>query len=518
MNLPYNKRSIQLYFFADDLSNPSRVEYKYRLTGDDEIEEFLGSNGELRFTSIAPGEYKLQVFARNYGGDWNKRPAEITIRVEKPFWYAWWFYAILIAILSFVIFLRVRNRINTERRQQVRLELKIAERTREIREKSVKIEQQKKILEEQKVALEREKEKSERLLNNILPSETATQLKNFGKSTARDFKLVTVMFTDFVGFTGIAEKMKAKDLVTILDQHFKKFDEIIEDLDLEKIKTIGDAYMCAGGVPIRNRTNPIHCVLAAIRIQDYMQKENTKARELDQQQWQLRIGINTGPVSAGVIGTKRYAYDIWGRTVNRAQRMERYCTPGKIAISEDTYEYIQPYFICTPKGVIPSKSGLNIQMYEVERIKPELSINAEGIYPNEAFQQLVNLHFFSKINYLKAEKFILNKLKNELSSKLHYHSLEHSRDVTKQAERIALSEGITDEDLFLLKTAATYHDAGFVEKYDKNEEIGAKMAEDILPKFGYTKAHIERIKELIFVTQYHISLKINWRKLCVMRI
>ncbi|MCC5924704.1 MAG: hypothetical protein JJT77_13045, partial [Crocinitomicaceae bacterium] len=391
LNLPYNKRSIQLYFFADDLSNPSRVEYKYRLTGDDEIEEFLGSSGELRFTSIAPGEYKLQVFARNYGGEWNKRPAEITIKVEKPFWYAWWFYASLIAILSFIIFLRVRNRINTERRQQVRLELKIAERTREIREKSAKIEQQKQILEEQKIAIEREKEKSERLLNNILPSETATQLKNFGKSTARDFSLVTVMFTDFVGFTGIAENMKAKDLVNILDQHFKKFDEIIEDLDLEKIKTIGDAYMCAGGVPIRNRTNPIHCVLAAIRIQEYMKKQNEKALELDEQQWELRIGINTGPVSAGVIGTKRYAYDIWGRTVNRAQRMERYCTPGKIAISEDTYEYIQPYFNCTPKGVIPSKSGLNIQMYEVDRIKPELSINAEGIFPNESFHQLVNL-------------------------------------------------------------------------------------------------------------------------------
>lgn len=501
LNLPFNKRSIQLFFFADDLSNPSRVEYKYRLTGEDEIEEFIGTNGELRFTSIAPGEYKLQVFARNYGGAWNKQPAELTIRVEKPFWYAWWFYALLITMISFFIYLRVRTKINNERRQQVRLELKIAERTREIREKSAKIEQQKKVLEEQKVALEREKEKSERLLNNILPSETATQLKNFGKSTARDFNLVTVMFTDFVGFTGIAENMKAKDLVTILDEHFKKFDEIIEDLDLEKIKTIGDAYMCAGGVPIRNRTNPIHCVLAALRIQTYMKGHNEKVAATGGQQWQLRIGINTGPVSAGVIGTKRYAYDIWGRTVNRAQRMERYCTPGKIAISEDTYDYIQPYFICKPKGMIPSKSGLNIQMYEVERIKPELSVNAEGIFPNEAFQQLVNLHFFSKINYLKAEKFILNKLKNELSPKLHYHSFKHSKDVTKQAERIALSEGITDEDLFLLKTAATYHDAGFIERYDKNEPIGAKMAEEILPKFGYTKAHIERIKELIFVTQ-----------------
>lgn len=501
LNLPYNKRSFNLYFFANDLSNPERIEFKYRLSGDDNIEEKLGATNQLRFTSLAPGSYTLEVYARNYNSDWNKRPAVIVINVEKPFWMTWWFYGALSLVLAFIIVRRVRQSIERERRQQVRLELKIAERTKEIRAKTNEIEEQKKKLEEQKLELEKEKEKSELLLNNLLPKETASQLKNEGQSAARDFNLVSVMFTDFVGFTQIAENMTAKNLVGILDKFFRKFDQIIEDHDLEKIKTIGDAYMCAGGVPIRNKTNPINTVLAAIRIQDYMRQEKAKAIAEGKHYWKLRIGINTGPVSAGVIGTKRYAYDVWGRTVNRAQRMERICEPEHIAITEDTFEHIEPYFECINKGKVKTKSGLEINMYEVVSIKPELSENGEGIIPNEAFHKLVNLHFYSKISYSKAERFIMSKLLNELSPKLHYHSYYHSKDVTRQAERIAIGEGITDEDLFLLKTAASYHDAGFVKQYENNESIGAKMAEEILPNFGYSTSQIKRIKELIYVTE-----------------
>ena len=140
-------------------------------------------------------------------------------------------------------------------------------------------------------------------------------------------------------------------------------------------------------------------------------------------------------------------------------------------------------------------------MYTVDRIKPELSVNGEGIVPNDRFQQIVNLHHFSSINYYKAERHIMKVLEKGLSTKLHYHSIEHTKDVVKAVERIALSEGVTDEGLFLLKSAATYHDAGFVVQYEKNEPIGARLAEEILPKYGYTEQHIETIKELIFVTQ-----------------
>jgi len=500
IKLPYNRRSLKLRFFANDLSNPDRIEYKYVMSGDDDVEEILGSSNELRFTSIAPGVYDLYIYARTTNGTWNKYPAHLTIEVERPFWLKWWFYAIIVVIVALFVLYRVRKSIDKERRQQVRLEMKIAERTRELRKKNEKIQQQTTRLVAQTEELEREKEKSERLLNNILPKETASQLKKDGRSAARDFSKVSIMFTDFVGFSKIAEEMSAKDLVSILDMHFRKFDDIIETNDLEKIKTIGDAYMCAGGVPIRNKTNPINTTLAAVQIKYYMLDHKAEQIKKGEPYWKLRIGINTGPVSAGVIGTKRYAYDVWGNTVNRAQRMEQLCQPEKIAITQDTFDHIEPYFECNKIGKIQTKSGIKIMMYEVISIKPELSIDGLGIEPNESFHKLVNLHHFSKINYYKAERFILSKLKKELSEKLHYHSFDHSRDVTRQAERIAIGEGITDEDLFLLKSAASYHDAGFVEQYEKNEPIGARMAAEILPKFGYTDAHIQRIKELIYVT------------------
>lgn len=499
--LPYNQRSLKLLFFANDLSNPERIEYKYTMKGDDDVEEELGSSNELRFASIAPGRYELLVYARTMNGSWNNAPAKLIIDVQKPFWLQWWFFVVIGLGILLIVLIMVRRSINKERRQQVRLEMKIAERTRELRRKTEKIEQQKARLEEQTKELAQEKEKSERLLNNILPKETASQLKKDGRSAARDFNMVSIMFTDFVGFTKISENMKAKDLVTVLDKHFRKFDEIIVKNDLEKIKTIGDAYMCAGGVPIRNKTNPINTVLAAVQIKYYMLDQKEEMIKKGEQYWKLRIGINTGAVSAGVIGTKRYAYDVWGSTVNRAQRMEQMCEPETIAITEDTFEHIEPYFECNKVGRVVTKSGLKIMMYEVVSIKPELSIDGKGIEPNDAFHKLVNLHHYSQINYYKAERFILSKLKKELSPKLHYHSYDHSKDVTRQAERIAIGEGITDEDLFLLKSAASYHDAGFVEQYDKNEPIGARMAAEILPNFGYTKAHIERIKELIYVTQ-----------------
>jgi len=295
--------------------------------------------------------------------------------------------------------------------------------------------------------------------------------------------------------------MSPMELVSKLDVYFRKFDEIIVANGLEKIKTIGDAYMCAGGVPVRNLTNPVDTCIAALQIQHYMATLKYNAIAHNQEYWELRLGINTGEVTAGVIGSERLAYDIWGSTVNQAQRMEMLGEPGKVTVSGNTFKYIEPYFECTFRGKAQSKSKGLIDMYTVDRIKPELSINGEGVLPNERFHQIVNLHHFSSINYYKAERHIIRVLEQGLSEKLHYHSIEHSIDVVKAVERLALLEGITDEGLFLLKTAATYHDAGFVEQYDKNEPIGARLAEEILPKYGYTEQHINTIKELIYVTQ-----------------
>lgn len=508
IELRYNQRSFSVRFLTSELMNSELVEYKYRLVGSDENDVFLGNTNEIRFNSLSPGTYVLEVYARRLDGEWSTYPARIEIEIIAPFWMKWWFILLIIVVIALSIRWFIRSRIENARREQVRLEMKIAERTKEIRAQNEKIEYQKKVIEkeknkveEQRRLLQIEKDKTESVLRNVMPESTAEELKNKGRASARAYKTVSVLFTDFVGFTKISEGLKPTELVNRLDIYFRKFDEIIVKNNLEKIKTIGDAYMCAGGVPVRNNTNPIDAVLAALQIQDYISKLKHEAIANGTDYWDLRLGINTGEVTAGVIGSERLAYDIWGSTVNQAQRMEMMGEPGRVTISGATFKHIEPYFECTYRGKVQSKSKGLIDMFTVERIKPELSQNGEGLFPNERFQQIVNLHLYSSINYYKAERHIMKVLEKGLSSKLHYHSIAHTKDVVRAVERYALLEGVTDEGLFLLKSAATYHDAGFVESYEKNEPIGARMAEEILPKYGYSVAHIEQIKELIFVTQ-----------------
>jgi ligand-binding sensor domain-containing protein/class 3 adenylate cyclase/predicted metal-dependent HD superfamily phosphohydrolase len=507
LELNYRQRSFTIRFQSSDISIPNQINYKYWLEGSDEGEMFLGNSNEIRFNALSPGEYVLHVYARIREGEWGK-PVTLILIIKPPFWASWWFITSALIVVAILILVVVRKRVDYERREQVRLEMKIADRTREIRTQNQKIERQKKLLEQEKAKVEeqqrllqQEKDKTENLLNNIIPAETVKELKKEGRASARSYPMVSVLFTDFVGFTRIAERMNPSDLVQKLDVYFRKFDEIIVANGLEKIKTMGDAYMCAGGVPVRNKTNPIDTCLAALQIQEYMRILKNDAILNNSDYWELRLGINTGEVTAGVIGSQKFAYDIWGSTVNQAQRMEMLGEPGKVTITGATFKHIEPYFDCVFKGRAQSKSRGLIDMYTVERIKPELSRQGIGIYPNDRFHQIVKLHHFSKINYYKAEQHILQLLKKGLSDKLHYHSIEHTKDVVRSIERIALMEGVTDEGLFLLKTAATYHDAGFVEEYEKNEPIGARLASEILPKYGYTPEHIETIKSLIYVTQ-----------------
>ncbi|MEN9699863.1 MAG: hypothetical protein RLZZ301_1061 [Bacteroidota bacterium] len=421
---------------------------------------------------------------------------------------AWWFWLIVTVLFVFLVLFIIRNRIEESRRNQVRLEVKIAERTREIRLQKTKIEEQKRLLEEEKnkvieqqSLLQQEKDRTEQWLLNTLPSEVVIELKRSGKVKAHAFKQVSIMFTDVVGFTRISETMAPSRIVSKLDVLFQKFDEIIQANNLEKIKTIGDAYMCAGGVPIENSTNPIDACCAALQIQAFMDKLKYEAIADHEDYWEIRLGINTGPVIAGIIGNIRLAYDIWGSSVNLAQRMEMLGEPGKVTIAGNTFQYIEPYFECEYKGKALTKSRTKVDMYVVHRIKPELSVNNEGLVPNSRFEEIKKLHHYSSIKYYKTEHHVVDILAKRLSDKLYYHSLTHTKDVVKSVERIALLEGVTDEGLFLLKTAAVLHDAGFIEQYDKNESIGARMAQEILPKYGYTEQHVNTIVELIHATE-----------------
>jgi class 3 adenylate cyclase len=217
--------------------------------------------------------------------------------------------------------------------------------------------------------LDSQKAQIEQLLLNILPAEVAKELQQVGYATPRYYDNVSVLFTDFKGFTSLAENMSPQEVVAELNDCFIAFDEITEKHGLEKIKTIGDSYMCAGGIPIRSNDHPINIIKAAADIQRYMYNKNQKRMEEGLPLWEIRIGIHTGPLVAGVVGKNKYAYDIWGRTVNIASRMESNGAPGEINISSSTYELVKDVFKCHYRGKIYAKNVGDIDMYFVQNIQ-----------------------------------------------------------------------------------------------------------------------------------------------------
>lgn len=216
--------------------------------------------------------------------------------------------------------------------------------------------------------IQKETEKSEKLLLNILPEETALELKQNGKVQAKQFGSVSVMFTDFKEFTNISHDLSPEELVKSVDFYFSKFDKIIEKHGLEKIKTIGDAYMCAGGLPFPTIDHADKMIQAAFEINEFIE-ESKNLEDKNIKSFEIRIGINTGPVVAGVVGIKKFAYDIWGDTVNVASRMESNSVPGKINISESTYELIKDKYDCQYRGEVPVKNKGMMKMYFVNSLK-----------------------------------------------------------------------------------------------------------------------------------------------------
>lgn len=227
-------------------------------------------------------------------------------------------------------------------------------------------------LAEKNAIIEQERQRAEKLLLNILPATVAGELKVKGFAQTQSYDQVSVLFTDFKGFSKIAEVMTPRELVADLDYCFKAFDSIVGLYGLEKIKTIGDSYMCAGGLPDPDPSHPVRVVRAAQAMQAFMESwQNERDRE-GKPLLEIRIGIHTGPIVAGVVGEKKFAYDIWGDTVNVASRMESSGEAGKINISGATYELIQEQFTCTHRGKILAKNKGEVDMYFVEYLGTEV--------------------------------------------------------------------------------------------------------------------------------------------------
>ncbi|NDC42389.1 MAG: adenylate/guanylate cyclase domain-containing protein [Chitinophagia bacterium] len=213
------------------------------------------------------------------------------------------------------------------------------------------------------VFLVKERRKSDKLLLNILPEEVAAELKANGAAKARNFNNVTVLFTDFVGFTSVSEFLSPQELVDELHTCFKAFDEIMMRHGIEKIKTVGDAYLAVAGLPVHDEAHATKMVKAALEIRDFMVQ---RYAQLGDRSFRVRIGINSGNVVAGIVGVKKFAYDIWGDTVNIAARMEQNGEPDKINVSETTWQLVKNDFQCTYRGEIAAKNKGSLRMYFVD--------------------------------------------------------------------------------------------------------------------------------------------------------
>jgi class 3 adenylate cyclase len=346
-----------------------------------------------------------------------------------------------------------------------------------------------------------EKEKTDALLANVLPKNTADEIKSTGRATKVKYNFVTVLFSDIQGFTQIAEEMNPEVLIDELDKFFFHFDSVVEKYRIEKIKTIGDAYMCAGGLPEKNRTNPVEVVLAALEMQDYMKKLKELSVVQGIKYWDIRVGIHTGTVIAGVVGHKKLSYDIWGDTVNTASRMESSGEAGKVNISGTTYEFVKDFFVCEHRGRMPVKYKGELDMYFVREIVPELR-NDQGL-PNERFMFRMQLMRLEDV-----EEAVYKIFADEAPPNLYFHNLSMARNIVSQVELLANAERVAEEQYFTLKLASLFIITGYISDYDNPEDAAFALMDEILPKYIFDVGYINESKDLIrnAFSEKHTSL------------
>ncbi len=345
----------------------------------------------------------------------------------------------------------------------------------------------------EKLISENELQKS--LLEKLSPAEIQAGQKLSERPSSVRFDMVTVMYASIIGFSNIQATMDSQVLMDELDIILFEFDRILKKYDIEKIKTIGDTYMAAGGIPVKNMTNPIEVVMAALEIEHFMNcfpEQQGRSEKI----WEIKLGIHTGPVFATMSGKKKINYDIKGDTVNIASRMESYSNDDTIIVSSMTYELIKELFDCDYFGKMPIKYKGDIEMFTVKGLRGEFAFNESKIVPNAAFDTR-----FKLVQFTELQELILEKLENELPSFLYYHNVKHTVDVVTEVELIGWTENCSDEEILLLKTAGLFHDAGHTVIYDGHEHEGTVLARKLLPEYGYSDAQIDRICNIIMATK-----------------
>lgn len=378
-----------------------------------------------------------------------------------------------------------------------------ATKSEELVKRIARLAKQNKELEEQIKKLEKLNEKlasDNEKIKNLYEKVSPKAIKHEGevekKESSLKFNMATVLFADIHGFSKLVEGMDSSAVMDELDEILFEFDSIVDRYKIEKIKTIGDTFMCAGGIPAKNITNPIDVVMAAMEMRNFLEKFESGKAGRNNRIWDLKIGIHTGPVTASISGKKKVNYDIKGDTVNTASRVEAISDKGMILISVMTYELVKEFFDCEYFGKLPVKYKGDLQMYRVIGLKPEFSVNGEGVLPNESFRIK-----FGLIQFTDIQETILDKLEKELPDYLYYHNVKHTVDVVTEVELIGWGEGCSDEEILLLKTAGLFHDAGHTVAYDNHEFYGTELVRQMLPKYNYSPDQIDRICSIIMATK-----------------
>lgn len=351
IDLELNHRDNHLTFEVKAITT-DKVSYSFRLEGQDENWTPYSLSSSVQYSNIQPGKYTFRAKAIHSNRVESESEIVYSFTVLPPWWSNWYVQAGFVLILIVIVVLIIKGRERVLREQNRILEQTVAERTEEV----VK----------EKKQVEKLYNRSEELLLNILPAETAEELKTKGHVDAQLMDQVTVLFTDFKGFTAISEQLAPKDLVRDIHECFSEFDRIMAKHGVEKIKTIGDAYMAAGGLPRPKETHATDVVKAALEMVAFMEEGKLQKKRQGLPYFEIRVGIHTGPVVAGIVGIKKFQYDIWGDTVNTASRMESSGEPGKVNISQSTFEIVKDQFACTYRGKIAAKGKGEIDMYFVE--------------------------------------------------------------------------------------------------------------------------------------------------------
>ncbi|MBS0009950.1 MAG: hypothetical protein KFF49_00970, partial [Bacteroidales bacterium] len=440
-----------------------QIYYSFFLDGNDTDWSLWSPYPLKEYTNLSARDYILKVRCGVAGTIFSEDEV-FTFSINRPIWLRIYFLALYLALGIVILYVVYRRFIGRHIREQVRLEKIIADRTEEL------------------IA---EKEKVDTLLANLLPKGTADELMAKGKASKQKFNFVTVLFSDIEGFTRLAEEVNPEILIDELDKFFFQFDNVVEKYNIEKIKTIGDAYMCAGGIPKKNRTNPIEVILAALVMQQYMEDMKREQKKKGLTFWDIRIGVHTGTVIAGVIGHKKLSYDIWGDTVNTASRMESSGEPGKINISGVTYDYVRDFFICEYRGKMPVKYKGELDMYFVNGIRPEM--RQEG--KNEPNQKFIDRMLLLKVDDLEEE--VSEWYRDSMSKELIFHDDKNLKNILTQAELIGRAERISDGDMILVQLASLFVMTGYVANYRDPFPASVDIMKDRAPAFGFDQEHIQ---------------------------